>query len=265
MGRVLDRNYVRNNIMSWNPDHYGPIYLGQSNYGTSIYALPSTIERAGGIEAYVNHVNVMFLAADAMTRVGGHQNVLAFNKVEGGLLTQSLMITMTPQSLASNTSYIGLTSEDQWSMLFGLQVDFWGLNQSKPVESWHVLHRSTRTDIFGHRIVFQYETKTVKVSTVVIMDFNSSGKKVENVRGFRIVNTTIGSKNTNEWKSLPRDRNGKLILPDGMHEYIMMLAFHRGEKTVWDKYWDFVLSPSDAKGPFGKRKLNRNIVTGRHN
>jgi RHS repeat-associated protein len=78
--------------MSWAPDFYGPVYLGQSNYGTAIYGLPSQIERAGGAQAYMNHVNVMLLGVDALIRVGGQQNAIGVNQVQNGRITSGISI-----------------------------------------------------------------------------------------------------------------------------------------------------------------------------
>jgi hypothetical protein len=41
---------------SWAPDFGGPVYLGLDPIGNSIHALPSQIEKTGGVESYYNRV-----------------------------------------------------------------------------------------------------------------------------------------------------------------------------------------------------------------
>jgi hypothetical protein len=130
--------------------------------------------------------------------------------------------------------------------------------QTGPLPEWHVLYRSLETDIFGHKITYSDETRTVEVKTVVRVDFNSSGKKVINMSGFRITNTIIEGKSASEWKALPRNINDQLILPNGMGQYIKTLETFWREETVWDKYWNFILSPQD------RPKTTNKFGTGTH-
>jgi hypothetical protein len=117
-------------------------------------------------------------------------------------------------------------------------------------------------DIFGQKVTYEYDKYSVAIKTIAVVTFNKDGKSVKSVDGFRIVTKTTDAGVTHQGQQLPLDVNGKIILPNGLNAFIQMIENFSRPETLWDKYWDFVLSPGDSKQWYEPVPLgNSNIGT----
>jgi hypothetical protein len=112
-----------------------------------------------------------------------------------------------------------------------------GEEQRASVPDYRLLYSSTQLDIFAETVIKELSTRTVVRQNIVYLQFDESGKKIVQTGGYqRTIVKTDASKTV--------DYSG-LRISSGLSSFVRLIEESGRSKSIWDKYWDFVLSPQD--------------------
>jgi hypothetical protein len=126
---------------------------------------------------------------------------------------------------------------------------------TKPMSYIDVLHASSRLDIFRETTFYPSPTSVIIEANTVYIEYDKSGK-IKQMNGFKTTQKVIIYENKGIWGD---KQFSELSVSPAMKEFIFEVensVYHcfgcRTDPTVWDKYWDFILSPNETK----KNRMN---------
>ena len=118
-----------------------------------------------------------------------------------------------------------------------------------------VLQASSRLDIFRETTFYPSPTSVIIEANTVYIEYDKSGK-IKQMNGFKTTQKVIIHENKGIWGD---KQFSELSVSPAMKEFIYEVensVYHcfgcRTDPTVWDKYWDFILSPNETR----KNRLN---------
>ena len=139
-----------------------------------------------------------------------------------------------------NGEYIGTTY--LYTYFKGIDSEpepFWQSQGAHSVPEYNLLYHSRRMDIFAETVTRELDGKTIIRQNIVYLGFNKNGKKVTSSGGYQRTTTITESGRTVDYS--------KVYISPGLGTFVKTIEDFGRSKTVWDKYWEFILSPPDTK------------------